>query len=96
MTLVKQIATFLVLFVVFSIVVYFLICFFGGAVCGAIAGAEHPHDAARAGAAAGQAFFDNHLQAIVFGSVFISFMTSALLSFSGALPWCRKRQLPPT
>jgi hypothetical protein len=96
MTLLKQFATFVALFVILFVVTYFMIIFVGAAVCGGMAGAEHPHDAARAGAEAGRAFVENHLQAIVFSSSFFSFVASALLSFSGALPWCRARQLPPT
>jgi hypothetical protein len=95
MTLVKRVVTFIVLFGILFVMAYLAICMVGGAVCGAMAGAEHPNDAARAGAAAGAAFVNNHYQAIIFSTTFFSLVASALLSFSGILPWCKKPPLPP-
>jgi hypothetical protein len=97
MTLLKRIATFIVLFVFFFVVVYFAICMVGGAVNGAISGTGNPntHDAYEAGKQAGVDFVRHNIRAILLSSFVISFVSSLALSFSGVLPWCRKPSQPP-
>jgi len=97
MTLLKRVATFVVLFFFLLVVVYFGICIVGGAVSGAMAGSGSttPQESMEAGRQAGANFVRNNLKAIVISSFLISLVTSAALSFSGILPWCRKPSLPP-
>jgi hypothetical protein len=63
MTLLKRIATSIVLFVFFFVVMYFGICIVGAAVKGAIAGAQHAntHDSYEAGRQAGAGFVRHHI-----------------------------------
>jgi hypothetical protein len=98
MTLLKRIATSIVLFVFFFVVVYFAICIVGGAINGAMAGAssQNPKDSYDAGRQAGANFVRHNMLMILLGSFVISFVSSLALSFSGILPWCRNpSQLPP-
>jgi hypothetical protein len=97
MLLLKRIATSIVLFVFFFVVVYFAICMIGGAINGAISGAGTPntHDAYEAGRQAGVDFVRHNIRAILLSSFVISFVASLVLSFSGILPWCKKLSLPP-
>jgi hypothetical protein len=90
MILLKRVATSLVLFVFFFAVLYFAICFIGGAISGGMAGASDPRHAAEAGRQAGVDFVRHHLPAILLSSFGLSFVCSLVLSFSGILPWCRK------
>jgi hypothetical protein len=97
MTLLKRTATFIVFFVPCFIVVYFAICIVGGAISGGIAGAGHtdPQAGYDAGRQAGASFVRNNMRAILIGSFLVSAGTSAAISFSGVLPWCRKPPQPP-
>jgi hypothetical protein len=97
MTLLKRIATSIVLFVFFFVVVYFAICMVGGAISGAEAGAGNPnvHDAMEAGGQAGANFVRHHIGVILISSFVISLVSSLALSFSGILPWCKKPSQPP-
>ena len=97
MTLLIRLATSAVLFVFFFVVVYFAICLVGGAVSGGMAGAGNPDPQAamQAGQEAGANFVKNHMGAILLGSFLTSAALSLGLSFSGVLPWCKKRVTPP-
>jgi len=97
MTLLKRIATSIVLFVFFFVVVYFAICIVGGAINGAVAGAgsHSAQDGYEAGRQAGASFVRHNLPAILLISFAISLVSSLALSFSGILPWCRKPLQPP-
>jgi len=97
MTLLKRIATSIVLFVFFFVVVYFAICIVGGAINGAVAGAgsHSAQDGYDAGRQAGASFVRHNLPAILLISFAISLVSSLALSFSGILPWCKKPRQPP-
>jgi len=96
MLLLKRIATSIVLFVFFFVVVYFAICIVGGAVNGAMAGAgTDAHDGYDAGAQAGANFVRHNMGVILLSSFVISSVLSLVLSFSGILPWCKKPSQPP-
>jgi hypothetical protein len=96
MTLLIRIATSIVLFVFFFVVVYFAICMIGGAVSGGMAGAgtSNPQDSYEAGRQAGMNFVKHNIGKILLGSFVISLGSSVALSFTGILPWCRKPQPP--
>ncbi|MEJ0089863.1 MAG: hypothetical protein WDM80_08985 [Limisphaerales bacterium] len=97
MTLLKRMATSIVLFVFFFVVMYFGICIVGGAISGAMAGAgaQNAQEGYDVGRQAGEDFVRHHIGAILLGSFAISFLSSLALSFSGILPWCRKPSQPP-
>jgi hypothetical protein len=97
MTLLKRIATSIVLFVFFFVFVYFAICIVGGAISGAMAGAgsQSAQVGYDTGRQAGANFVRHNLPAILSSSFVISLVSSLALSFSGILPWCRKPLQPP-
>jgi hypothetical protein len=97
MTFLKRLATTIVLFVFFFVVVYFAICIVGGAVSGAKAAINNPDaaDKGQLGQIAGQDFVRNNLTVIFLSSLASSLIASVGLSFTGILPWCRKPQEPP-
>jgi len=97
MTLLIRIATAIVLFVFFFVVVYFGICIIGAMINGAIVGVNqtNAHDSFEAGRQVGADFVRHNIRAILLSSFLISLVTSVALSFSGILPWCRKSPKPP-
>jgi hypothetical protein len=97
MLLLKRIATSIVLFVFFFVVLYFAICIVGAGINGAMAGAgtTNAEDGYNAGAQAGANFVRHNMAMILLSSFVISFLSSLSLSFSGILPWCRKPSQPP-
>ncbi len=97
MTLLKRIATSIVLFVFFFVVVYFAICVVGGAISGGMAGSgtTNAQDGYEAGRLAGENFVRHNVPVILLSTLVISLVSSLGLSFSGILPWCRKPLQPP-
>lgn len=95
MTLLKRLATSVVLLVPFFVVFYFAICMVGGAANGAMAGAQHPPDAYLAGQQAGANFLRQNMGIIVISLFVVSSVLSFALSFSGIFPWCKAPTEPP-
>ena len=97
MLLLKRLITFLVLLVFLYFVAFFAICIIGGAVEGGLAGAksQNPQESYTLGQQAGADFVRNNHQFIAFGALGISVILSAVLSFFGVLPWCKKPAGPP-
>jgi hypothetical protein len=92
MTLIKRLATSMVLFVFLFVVLYFGICIIGGFLHGSMAGLNHPNspDGVGPGAQAGADFVNHNIRAIVLSAFGISLVSALVLSFSGILSWCRK------
>ena len=93
MTLLKRIATAIVLFVFFFVVLYFGICIVGAAISGGMAGAgtNNAQDGYEAGRQAGANFVRHNMPAILLSSFAISSISALALSFSGILPRFRFR-----
>lgn len=92
MTLIKRMATSVVLFVFFFVVMYMGICIVGGGISGGMAGAHDPQHAAEAGRQAGMDFVKHYMGIILLTSFGVSLTASLALSFTGILPWCRKTE----
>ena len=100
MILLKRLLTSFFLFIILSV-----IFFVGGlAVIGAVAGAKASAGSPAAtdfnsgydvGHAAGREAGKKYGGVILLGSLGTSALTSLVISFSGILPWCRKRSQPP-
>jgi hypothetical protein len=97
MILLIRIVTSIVLFVFFFVVAYFGICIVGAMINGMIVGVDqtNSHDSYEAGKQVGADFVRHNIRAILLGSFLISLVSSLGLSFSGILPWCRKKPLQP-
>jgi len=99
MMLLKRIATSIVLFVFFFVVLYFAIAMVGGFMAGfkhglmAGASGQDPHDGS--GRQIGTDFVKNNILAITLSALVISLILSLGLSFSGILSWCKKPSPPP-
>jgi len=99
MTLLKRIATSVVLFVFFFVVLYFAISIVGGFMSGFTHGlmsntnGQNPHDGS--GGQIGTDFVNHHILAITLSLLVVSLVLSLALSFSGVLSWCRKPSQPP-
>jgi hypothetical protein len=99
MLLFKRLLTTAVLFVVLLVVFFVVI----GGVAGGIAGAKASRQAKAAdfqsgyaeGRKAGEEMGRKYGPIIVLSSAGASLVTSVALSFSGALPWCRRRDDDP-
>ena len=96
MTFLKRILTTIGLFALMFVILYFVLCTFGGAVAGARAGANNPDtpDKFKLGQEAGANFVQEHLGFIALSSLGISLMSAVAISFSGVLPWCKDPSRP--
>jgi hypothetical protein len=100
MLLLKRLITSVVLFLVLSIIFFTGALAVAGAVVGAQAGVGNPaaQDFASGyalGHAAGYEVGKRYGGVILRGSLATSALASIAISFSGILPWCRKRSQPP-
>ncbi|MES2439352.1 MAG: hypothetical protein V4584_09810 [Verrucomicrobiota bacterium] len=97
MLLLSRLATALVIFVVSFVTIYLAICVVGGGIAGGAVGAANPNssDVAELGRQAGQKFVGDNLTMITLSSLGVSSVLSLVLSFSGILPWCKKRAVSP-
>jgi uncharacterized membrane protein YfcA len=96
MLLFKRLATAGVLFVALAVIWSFGALVIGGAIVGAQAGASNAkakdYDAGyEAGHRAGREFGRRYGPIMFLGACGTSLVTSIAISFSGMLPWCRRR-----
>ena len=93
MTLLIRLLTAGGLFLPLFVVIYFAICLVGGGIAGGKVGVQHPNDpnASRMAQEAGANFVKTNIGTILVSSFGTASVVALGISFSGILPWCRKR-----
>jgi hypothetical protein len=95
MLFIKRLVTSIALFIVLVIVLFLGVGMLGAGLAGALAERPSAASAQNPAQRAGYQFGERYGKSLFLGAVVVSAVASVTVSFSGALPWCRRKLRPP-